>query len=222
MITDDAGFANARAQMVARQIAARGVKDARVLDAMYRVPRHCFVPEASRNKAYEDHPVPIGYGQTISQPYMVGVMTDLLALTPADRVLEIGTGSGYQAAILAELAAEVVSIERRDALARTARKRLAALGYANVTVLSGDGTRGCPERGPFDAIVVTASGPRVPDSLRDQLADAGRLVCPAGPREMQTLVKVVRHGNAFVETTGIQCIFVPLIGAEGWPESPAP
>lgn len=218
MTVDDAGFDDARALMVARHIAARGVKDARVLEAMRRVPRHCFVPEASRNQAYEDHPLQIGHGQTISQPYMVAVMTELLDLTSTDRVLEIGTGSGYQTAILAELAAGVVSVERQAALAQAARERLAALGYTNVAVLSGDGTRGCPKRGPFDAIVVTAGGPRVPSALCDQLADAGRLVCPAGPRDLQTLVKIVRHGDEFVETTSIQCVFVPLIGAEGWPE----
>jgi len=204
--------------MVDTQIAGRGVTDRQVLAAMRRVPRHEFIPGASRSHAYEDHPVQIGHGQTISQPYMVAIMTQHLGLAPLDRVLEIGTGSGYQAAILAELAREVVSIERNPSLAEAARERLQELGYDNVTVRAGDGTLGCPEGAPYDAILVTAGGPAVPSSLRGQLAIGGRLVCPAGPRDCQRLIIITRTDTGLEEQEGISCVFVPLVGDEGWPE----
>jgi len=213
---DDESFSREREQMVERQLAARGIKDARVLEAMRRVPRHLFVPQESRAYAYEDHPVQIGHGQTISQPYMVALMTEMLRIKSEDRILEIGTGSAYQAAILAELAAEVVSVERDEYLAERAGDCLLQLGYANVTVIVGDGTLGYPDRAPYDAIVVTAAGPTVPASLKDQLALGGRLVCPVGSREIQTLATVVRTETGFEEDTGISCIFVPLVGEEGW------
>lgn len=204
--------------MVSGQIVARGVKEPRLLEVMRRVPRHRFVLPEYRHQAYVDHPVQIGCGQTISQPYMVALMTELLELTPEDRVLEIGTGSAYQTAILAELAKEVVTIERHEPLADRARERLEELGYDNVVVLAGDGTLGCPEHAPFNAILVTAAAPRIPSSLRDQMAVGGRLVCPMGGREVQTLTKVVHTPQGFEESEDIRCVFVPLIGKEGWPD----
>lgn len=216
MTAEDTEFEKERERMVATQIAARGVKDPAVLDAMRRVPRHAFIPPARRALAYKDYPIQIDCGQTISQPYMVALMTGLLELRPEDRVLEIGTGSGYQTAILAELAAEVISIERHEALADHARDQLDQLEYSNVAVLTGDGTLGCREHAPFDAILVTAGSPHVPASLRDQLAEGGRLVCPTGSRDVQTLTKLVRTARGFKETESIRCVFVPLIGQEGW------
>ncbi len=207
-----------RDQMVERQIACRGVTDARVLDAMRQVPRHAFVPPESVDCAHDDRAMPIGQGQTISQPYMVAVMTQLLELEPTDRVLEIGTGSGYQAAMLAMLAREVISVERVPLLAEAARQRLHALGYENVVVVVGDGTLGCREYAPYDAIIVTAGGPFVPETLKTQLALDGRFVCPVGPREVQHLAVIRRTATGFQETASIGCVFVPLIGAEGWPE----
>lgn len=210
----------ARRRMVDDQIAARGVRDPRVLAAMRAVPREAFVPGDQAAFAYEDEPLPIGDGQTISQPYVVAAMTAALALSPGDRVLEIGTGSGYAAAVLAHLAAEVYTIERIPALAEAAARRLADLGYTNVHVRQGDGTRGWPEQAPFDAIVATAGGPRVPPSLLAQLAVGGRLVMPVGPApRMQRLVRVVKgEGGDIVEEVLEEVAFVPLIGAEGWPE----
>lgn len=206
-----------RLAMVAEQIATRDVRDSRVLEAMRRVPRHRFVPEDLREQAYEDHPVRVGCGQTISQPYMVAVMTELLSLTPTDRVLEIGTGSGYQTAILTELAQEVVSIERHAALADSARSRLKEVGYLRATVHCGDGSLGYPEGAPYHAILVTAGGPKVSLALQDQLAVGGRLVCPIGGRDLQTLVRVVRTPEGYRTEEHIQCIFVPLVGEQGWP-----
>lgn len=207
--------------MVNDQIRARGVSDKRVLEAMRTVPRHSFVPENLRRHAYEDHPVHIGCEQTISQPYMVGLMTELLELRPTDRVLEIGTGSGYQAAILSMLSAEVITIDRLPDLAQSARERLQELGYANITVVCGDGTLGYPESAPYDAIVVTAAGPEVPPPLVDQLAVGGRLVCPAGGRDLQSLLKIVRTASGIRREESIRCIFVPLLGAHGWkPDRP--
>lgn len=217
-IPDSLAFQRLRFRMVEEQLAARGLRDRRVLDAMRRVPRHCFVNPADVPRAYEDHPLAIGRGQTISQPYMVALMTELLALNPTGRVLEIGTGSGYQAAILAELAQEVVSVERDPALAASARERLARLGYGRVVVVVGDGTLGCAERAPYDGIVVTAGGPQVPPSLKKQLAPGGRLVCPTGPRDLQRLSVITRTASGLEESFDTACTFVPLIGAEGWPE----
>ncbi|HNT89873.1 MAG TPA: protein-L-isoaspartate(D-aspartate) O-methyltransferase [Candidatus Hydrogenedentes bacterium] len=204
--------------MVETDIAKRGVHSPRVLEVMRETPRHLFVSPDQERHAYEDHPLQIGHGQTISQPYMVAVMTELLDLRPEDCVLEIGTGSGYQTAILASLAREVVSIERQPELAEDAADRLHGLGYTNVLVHCGDGTLGWPEGAPYDAILVTAGSPGVPHALKEQLAMGGRLVCPAGSRDVQQLVKIVRTETGFVETTGISCIFVPLIGQQGWPD----
>jgi protein-L-isoaspartate(D-aspartate) O-methyltransferase len=204
-------------EWIEEQLVARGIADARVLDAMRRVARDAFVPDDARHEAYSDRALPIGSGQTISQPYMVAVMTEALHLTGVERVLDVGTGSGYQAAILAELAREVISIERRPDLAERARQRLASLGYVNVAVLVGDGTLGSPEHAPFDGILVGAAAPRVPEPLRRQLADGGRLVVPVGAAEQQTLHIVTRTGDAFTQVLGVGCVFVPLIGEEGWP-----
>jgi protein-L-isoaspartate(D-aspartate) O-methyltransferase len=205
-----------RTYMVRRQIRGRGVKSARVLEAMMAVPRHCFVPEKFAHDAYGDHPVDIGSGQTISQPYMVAAMTELLDLMPMDRVLEVGTGSGYQAAVLAHLATAVVTIERIAKLAESARGKLTDLGFTNVTVLDDDGTLGHPEGAPYDAIIVTAAGPRVPEALKEQLSVGGRLVCPVGPREVQKLILIRRTEDGYEEGLGMSCLFVPLIGQEGW------
>ena len=201
------------------QLVARGIRDPRVLDAMRRVPRELFVPEVSQPLAYADRALPIGGGQTISQPYMVAAMTEALLLEGGERVLEIGTGSGYQAAILAELAAEVVSVERRPELADAARSTLAALGYRNVDVVVGDGTLGLVDRAPFDRIVVTAGAPRVPEALTRQLSgQRGRLVIPVGTPSQQWLTIVIRDGERFSETVRDACVFVPLLGYDAWSE----
>jgi len=205
-----------RSDMVKHQIAARGIKDTRVLEAMLSVPRHLFVPENLANRAYDDSPLPIGDGQTISQPYMVAWMTELLEIEEGDRVLEIGTGSGYQAAILCELAGEVMSIEKYPDLARTAEKRIGALGYVNIRIRVGDGTLGWPEEAPFEGIIVTAGAPSVPQPLLEQLADGGRLVIPVGPSGMQMLNVITRHGNDFQTRDEGTCVFVPLVGKFGW------
>jgi len=201
------------------QLVARGIRDPRVLDAMRRVPRELFVPEASQPLAYADRALPIGSGQTISQPYMVAAMTEALLLEGGERVLEIGTGSGYQAAILAELASEVITVERRPELADVARATLAALGCRNVEVLVGDGTLGLADRAPFDRILVTAGAPRVPEALTRQLSDQrGRLVIPVGTPAQQWLTIVVREDGRLIETTRDACVFVPLLGQDAWPE----
>ena len=200
------------------QLVARGVRDPRVLDAMRRVPRDAFVPPDARPHAYADRALPIGSGQTISQPYMVAAMTEALRLTGAERVLDVGTGSGYQAAVLAELAREVITIERRPELADLARATLDALGYRTIQVVVGDGTLGSPVHAPFDGILVAAGAPRVPEALRQQLSTrGGRLVIPIGPPEQQWLVVVARDGDRFTESKGVGCVLVPLVGAEGWP-----
>jgi protein-L-isoaspartate(D-aspartate) O-methyltransferase len=216
-----ASFAGERERMVEGQIAARGVRDPAVLAAMRKVPRECFVSSAQADAAYEDGPLPIGEGQTISQPYVVAVMTEALRLRPGDRVLEIGTGSGYAAAVLAVIVADVYTIERIASLAERARARLAELGYANVHVRHGDGSLGWPEHAPYDAIVVTAGGPDVPASLLRQLAVGGRLVMPVGRLpHVQRLVRVVRTGEEAWDREGLEEVsFVPLVGAEGWPAS---
>jgi protein-L-isoaspartate(D-aspartate) O-methyltransferase len=204
--------------MVDTQIAARGVNAGPVLEAMREVPRHLFVPEHLRSEAYADRPLAIGEGQTISQPYMVAIMTETLAARPTDRVLEIGTGSGYQTAILARLAHHVVSIERHAVLAERARQTLDLVGATNVEIVVGDGTEGVPSRAPFDRILVTAGAPSVPDTLRRQLADGGRLIIPVGPSGFQRLVIVEREGDGYSTHEGEACVFVPLIGVHGWPE----
>jgi len=207
-----------REEMVRTQIAARGIRDARVLAAMRTVPRHRFLPDQLAHAAYRDAPQPIGMGQTISQPYIVALMSELLCLTGKERVLEIGTGSGYQAAILGQLAAEVITVERFPGLARQAAAVLAELGYTNIQVQVGDGTLGWPAKAPYDAIIVTAAAPDVPEPLKAQLADGGRLVAPIGPRWSQELVRVRRHGDQFQTEWLIGVSFVPLIGEYGWHE----
>jgi protein-L-isoaspartate(D-aspartate) O-methyltransferase len=202
--------------MVEEQLRRRGISDRRVLEAMEKIPRHLFVLGDYRDSAYEDRPLPIGEGQTISQPYMVAIMTQSLELEGRERVLEIGTGSGYQTAILAELAQKVFTIERIPTLTERARKVLGDLGYANISFFSGDGSRGWPEEAPFDGIMVTAGSPDVPPTLKSQLAEGGRLVIPTGPRFTQTLYKLTREGDRFIEEELTGCVFVPLVGDYGW------
>ena len=209
-------FAAEREQMVESQIAGRGIRDPRVLAALRKVPRHLFCPGRNRFEAYDDHPLEIGEGQTISQPYMVALMTECLRLRGPERILEIGTGSGYQTAILAELAAQVHSVERIPALARRAAERLENLGYQNIEFLVGDGTLGWPEHAPYDRIIVTAGAPSVPTSLTAQLADQGLLVIPVGERYFQTLTLVTRRGDRLDTEAACGCTFVKLIGKEGW------
>ena len=211
-------FASERRRMVEEQIRARGVRNERVLAAMEKVPRHIFVPENLRRDAYEDHPLPIGDGQTISQPYIVALMTDLLDPHAGDRILEIGAGSGYQAAILAELASEVITIERIPAVAARARRNLSTAGTRPVEVVVGDGTLGYPGKAPYQGILVTAGTPEVPSPLIGQLADGGRLVAPVGPHGIQELVRIVREGERIRRETHGGVVFVPLIGEHGWRE----
>ena len=212
----DDGFVAARRRLV-RRLAEGGVRDHRVLEAFSAVPRHLLVPDALRTDSYRDAALPIGDGQTISAPGVVAAMTEALELSATDRVLEVGTGSGYQAAVLSRLAASVVSIERVGRLAARARSALDTLGVSNVVVYLGDGTLGRPTDAPFDAIVVTAGGPTIPQPLLDQLAVGGRLVGPFGTREEQALVRVRRNpdGTLERETLG-RCRFVDLIGTHGW------
>jgi protein-L-isoaspartate(D-aspartate) O-methyltransferase len=201
----------ARQLMVDSQLRARGISDSRVLDVMLRVPRHQFVPEAYRDQAYEDHPVPIGDGQTISQPYIVALMLESLRLMPADKVLEVGTGSGYVTALLAELAVQVFSIERHSALAENARTVLAALGYTNARVFTGDGTLGLQAHAPFDAILVSAAAPDLPPPLLDQLRGSGRMIIPVGSSDSQQLqfIRIV-NGQQLVSPREL-VRFVPLV-----------
>ncbi len=208
-------FAPQRRRMVER-LAKAGLADTRVLSALEIVPRHQLVPEALQVQAYTDSALPIGDGQTISAPGIVGLMTAALALTGTERVLEIGTGSGYQAAVLSRLAAEVVSMERLPGLAARARRALDALGVANVVVYLGDGTLGRPADAPFDAILVTAGAPAIPPPLLEQLAPAGRLVAPIGTREEQCLFRVRRTEQGLVRENLGRCRFVDLVGANGW------
>jgi protein-L-isoaspartate(D-aspartate) O-methyltransferase len=202
--------------MVKEQLERRGISDVRVLEAMRKVPRHLFVDPVLAGRAYEDSPLPIGEGQTISQPYMVAVMTAALALEGGERVLEIGTGSGYQAAVLAELASQVYSIERIPALADRAQKTLKRLGYDNVTIRVGDGSLGWPEAAPYEAIVVTAGAPCVPPPLVEQLRVGGRLLIPVGSPQAQTLRRVVRKEEGVEQEELVGCIFVRLVGEHGW------
>jgi protein-L-isoaspartate(D-aspartate) O-methyltransferase len=206
-----------RHRMVETQLAARGVRDVRVLDAMRAIERHRFVPPAVAHHAYDDRPLAIGEGQTISQPLMVAVMSEALAVQPEHRVLEIGTGSGYQAAILAMLAREVISIERHAALAATARAVLKDARLENVRVIEGDGSGGWAAGAPYDRILVTAGAPAVPDLLRQQLAGSGRLVIPVGPPSLQYLHVIDRNGDTFETASTTPCVFVPLVGEHGWP-----
>ncbi len=210
----------ARMAMVEKQIKARGVKNPLVLKAMQEVPRHEFIPEGSRKQAYDDRPLPIGRGQTISQPYIVAYMTELLRLCGGGNVLEIGTGCGYQAAILGHIARSVYSIELYPELAEQARQNLRRLGYHNVVIKCGDGTLGWPEHAPFDGIIATASGPSVPEPLKEQLTVGGRLVMPIGEyRFGQYVVRVTRgSGDNFHQERLLDVAFVPLVGEYGWPE----
>ncbi|MCX8477756.1 MAG: protein-L-isoaspartate(D-aspartate) O-methyltransferase [Sphingomonas sp.] len=206
-----------RRLMVDRQIAARGIADVRVLDAMLEVPREEFVPEEMQAFAYDDTPLPIEAGQTISQPYIVALMIEAAAIAPGDRVLEIGVGSGYAAAVMSRLGRRIHAIDRHGALADLARDRMARLGYDNVVVRTGDGTQGWPENAPFDVILVAASGPEVPEPLCRQLVIGGRLVIPVGDPDQQQLVRITRTAqNDYREEDLGPVRFVPLIGAHGW------
>ncbi len=218
-MTASVDAAGARAEMVERQLRRRGITDERVLEAMARVPRERFVPESLSAHAYDDGALPIGHDQTISQPFVVATICVLLGLHGSERVLDVGTGSGYQAAVLAELAAEVLTIERIPELADRARATLADIGYRNVEVIVGDGSLGARERAPFDAIAVAAAAPTVPRALFDQLAEGGRLVVPRGSRLGQELVLVTRAPDGSSERTSIPCRFVPLVGDEGFGEN---
>ena len=203
-------------KMVEQQLVPRGIKDKKVLGAFRKVPRHEFVHEEYRQQAYDDYPLPIGEGQTISQPYMVALMTQCLALKGDERVLEIGTGSGYQMAILAEIVKEVYSVERFESLIGRARQVLSELGYKNCKIKAGDGTLGWEEYAPYDGIIVTAGAPGIPESLVRQLKDKGRLVIPIGSGYGQTLTIVEKEDKTIKTTPVCGCIFVPLIGKEGW------
>jgi protein-L-isoaspartate(D-aspartate) O-methyltransferase len=203
-------------EMVERQLRKRGIRDERVLAAMLSVPRHEFVPAELAGEAYGDRPLPIGHGQTISQPFMVAAMAEALGLSGGERVLEIGAGSGYQAAVLSLLAREVHTVEMHEELAVASRDRLRRLGYANVHVHVGDGTLGWPDEAPFEAIVVTAAAPEIPPPLTAQLEEGGRLIVPVGTPDEQRLLRVERRGNALSTQPLYHCRFVPLIGKFGW------
>ena len=202
--------------MVEDQLRARDIVDQRVLDAMERVPRELFVPDGEQHRAYADAALPIGHGQTISQPYMVARIAEALGLAGGEKVLDVGSGSGYQAAVLAELGADVVTIERIPELAERARESLAAAGYGGVEVLVGDGTLGVPERAPFDAIAVAAAAPGLPETLYEQLRPRGRLVVPVGGQRAQRLEVIVRSPEGPAVVHSVPCRFVPLVGEEGF------
>jgi len=209
-------FALARERMVKDQLRARGIRDEGVLQVMGKIPRHLFIEEALADEAYDDHPVPIGEKQTISQPYIVALMTEALELTGKENTLEIGTGSGYQTAILAELSNSVYTIDRIESLLLNARKILAQLGYDNIVFKVFDGTMGWEDYSPFDAIMVTAGSPSLPRPLLDQLADNGRMIIPVGDRHTQELIKVIRRGRRLEQESLGGCRFVNLIGVHGW------
>jgi protein-L-isoaspartate(D-aspartate) O-methyltransferase len=213
---EDDSWKLSRIRMVEYQIEARGIHNPRVLDAMREIPRHLFVPPEFRESAYQDRPLPIGKGQTISQPYIVAMMTELLEIGPGDKVLEVGTGSGYQAAILAKLARFVVTIERLPEIASAAEKLFESLNISNVKVITGDGTEGYPPEAPYDAIIVTAATPDIPPPLTRQIADRGRLVAPVGSRDLQNLIRIRRHGDLIDRESYGGVVFVPLLGRYGW------
>jgi protein-L-isoaspartate(D-aspartate) O-methyltransferase len=212
-------FVAARNEMVGRQIRARGIISARVLDAMAAVPRHEFVPLAAQSSAYADEALPIGGGQTISQPFIVAAMSDALLLRGSEHVLEIGGGCGYQAAVLSLLARDVVVVELRASLASASRERLARLGYGNVRVEDGDGSLGWPAGAPYDAILVSAAAPAIPPPLLEQLAEGGRLVIPVGDSERQSMLRIVKRPGGLAQESLLACRFVPLLGRHGWPDS---
>ena len=207
-----------RRGMIRAQLQRRGITDTRVLQAMREVPRHAFVPPEWRHEAYSDRPLPIANDQTISQPYMVAIMTQSLALQGHERVLEVGTGSGYQVAVLSRLAAQVYSIEYFPDLAETARAVLQRLGYTNVQVMTGDGGLGLPAHAPYHGILVAAAAPHVPQSLLGQLAEGGRMAIPVGSVASQELLIITRHGDDYPQARSVPCRFVPLLGREGWTE----
>jgi len=209
-------FSAERENMVQTQLVTRGIRDQRVLSAMARVPRHDFVSERYREQAYGDHPIPIAEGQTISQPYIVALMLEVLKLEPSAKVLEVGTGSGYMTALLAELAAQVYSVERHGRLARQAEDTLVRLGYHNVTVLVGDGTQGLSDFAPYDGIVVSAAASQIPAALIDQLREEGRMVIPVGPPDAQELQLVIKHEGRPIVHRLDGCRFVPLVAGEGY------
>lgn len=209
-----------RVEALLERARERGVDDLRVLKALAETPRHRFVPEGVAHRSYEDAALPIGFGQTISQPSIQGLYLQLLELTPADRVLEIGTGSGYQTALLAAVAGQVYSVERIRELSRRARSALDALRVSNVALLVGDGSVGWSRYAPYDAVLVSAGAPQVPQSLIDQLAPGGRLVLPVGTREEQRLLRIRRTPDGLEEEEVTSCVFVPLVGRFGWPEGP--
>jgi len=213
-----ADFARARAHMVETQVAGRGVRDQRLLDAMRQIPREAFVPKGYEEVAFEDGPLAIGQGQTISQPYVVALMIEAAGAKPGDVALEVGAGSGYAAAVLARIVSRVFAMERHRSLAETARRRLKHLGCDNIELRCGDGTRGWPEAAPFDVILVSAAAPQVPEALKDQLAPGGRLVIPAGRDEShQRLLRITRRSAEDYQTTDLGAVsFVPLIGEQGW------
>ena len=212
----DATFEQARIQMVESQVRLRGITEERVIAAFRKIPRHLFVPEEFRHEAYADHPLPIGAGQTISQPYIVALMTQALRLQGHERVLEIGAGSGYQTAILAELALEVFAIERIPDLLEGVRHRLRASGCLNVQLATGNGSLGWPEHAPYDGILVSAAAPDIPRPLLAQLAEGGRMVLPIGPHPSQMLVEVEKRGGRIIHKELASCVFVPLVGEHGW------
>ncbi len=209
-------FQQLRDSMVERQLISRGIRDGRVLNAMRKIPRHLFMDEPLWDRAYDDMALPVGEGQTISQPYMVAVMTESLDLRGDEKVLEVGTGSGYQAALLAELSLEVYTIERIAALSAKAGKVLESLGYRNVHLEVGDGTLGWPEAAPFDRIMITAGAPEIPEPLFRQLSEGGIIVAPVGDRFSQQLVRATKHDGRISKEYRVPCVFVPLVGKHGW------
>ncbi len=217
-MTEAIPFESSRRAMVEDQLRRRGLRDERVLEALFRVPRHEFVPLGFVEAAYEDRPLPIGESETISQPYIVAAMTAAVRVQPGDKALEIGTGSGYQAAVLAHLGATVYSVERNPRLADVARERLKRLGYQGIEVTAGDGSEGYPAAAPYQVILVTAAAPVIPHPLLEQLADGGRMVIPVGDLQHQDLQLIFKHRNELAKRTLDPCQFVPLIGKHAWPE----